>query len=52
MMRRLNGFARGLGLDEAITRQLIKKVAADMPAHTDDEQLETARKVLLAAASI
>jgi len=30
MMRRLDGFARGLGLDEASTRVIVEKVAADM----------------------
>ena len=51
MMRRLDGFARGLGLDEAATREIVEKIAADMPERTDDERLETARKALLAAAS-
>jgi hypothetical protein len=51
MMRRLDGFARGLGLIEATTRQIVEKVAADMPERSDDERLETARNSLLAAAS-
>lgn len=51
MMRRLDGFARGLGLDEAVTRQIVEKVAADLPMHTDEERLETAREVLLSVAS-
>lgn len=33
MMRRLDGFARGLGRDEAI-RQIVDKVVVDMPVHT------------------
>lgn len=51
MMRRLDGFARGLGLDEAVTRQIVEKIAADMADRSDDERLETARNLLLAAAS-
>jgi hypothetical protein len=51
MMRRLDGFARGLGLDDATTRGIVEKVAADMPVHTDEERLETARRCLLAVAS-
>ncbi|WP_267359357.1 MULTISPECIES: hypothetical protein [unclassified Methylobacterium] len=51
MMRRLDGFARGLGLDEATTRQVVEKVAADMPMRSVGERLETARRYLLAAAS-
>ena len=51
MMRRLDGFARGLGLDEATTRQIDEQVAADMADRSDSERLETARSCLLAAAS-
>ncbi|MHB2209672.1 hypothetical protein [Methylobacterium sp. CM6257] len=38
MMDRLEGFARGLGLDEAATRQIIKKALADMPIRTVQER--------------
>ncbi|WP_457104354.1 hypothetical protein [Methylobacterium sp. P5_C11] len=51
MMRRMDGFARGLGLDEAATREIVARIAADMPERSDDERLETARNCLLAAAS-
>jgi hypothetical protein len=51
MMRRLDGFARGLGLDEAATRQIVERIAADMSDRSDEERLETARRFLLAAAS-
>lgn len=51
MMRRLDGFARGLGLDEAVMRQIVEKIAADMADRSDDERLETARNCLLATAS-
>lgn len=43
MMRRLDGFARGLGLDEAATRRIVQDVAADMPVRTDEERLIEAR---------
>jgi hypothetical protein len=49
LMRRLDGFARGLGLDEAATRQIVEKVYADMPVHTDEERLIEARNRLIAA---
>lgn len=51
IMRRLDGYARGLGLDEAATHQIVEKIASDMPERTDEERLETARRWLLAAAS-
>lgn len=51
MMRRLDGFARGLGLDEAATREIVMRIAADMPERSDEDRLESARKCLLAAAS-
>ncbi|MGT2477916.1 hypothetical protein ACU4GR_01345 [Methylobacterium oryzae CBMB20] len=51
MMRRLDGFARGLGLDEAATRLIVERVFADMPVHTDEERLAEARNRLIAASS-
>jgi len=51
MMRRLDGFARGLGLDEAATRQIVMRIAADMPERSDEDRLESARRCLLASAS-
>ncbi|GAN52372.1 hypothetical protein ACXR8U_08240 [Methylobacterium radiotolerans] len=30
LVRRLDGFARGLGLDEAATRRIVEQVAVDM----------------------
>lgn len=51
MMRRLDGFARGLGLDEAATRQIVEQIATDMPDRSGDERLEIARNCLLATAS-
>ncbi|MGT2478833.1 hypothetical protein ACU4GR_08045 (plasmid) [Methylobacterium oryzae CBMB20] len=50
MMRRLDGFARGLGLDEAATRKIAVQVAADMPMRTEEERLVEARGRMVAAA--
>ncbi|EIZ81897.1 hypothetical protein WYO_5485 [Methylobacterium sp. GXF4] len=51
MMRRLDGFARGLGLDEATTRQIVEKVAADMVERSDEERMMEARKRMLLASA-
>ena len=51
MMRRLDGFARGLGLDEAATRQIVETVFTDMPVHSDEERLVEARKQLIVAST-
>ncbi|MGH1574965.1 hypothetical protein ACRAWG_35420 [Methylobacterium sp. P31] len=51
LTRRLDGFARGLGLDGATTREIVKKVLADMPTRTDDERLMEARKRMLVASA-
>lgn len=48
MMRRLDGFARGLGLDEAVAREIVEQVYADMPVHTDEERLAEARRRMVA----
>ena len=47
MMRRLDGFARGVGLDDATTRQIVEQIVADMPVHTDEERLIEARNRLI-----
>ena len=49
IMRRLDGFARGLGLDEAATRQVVEQVAADMPDQDSKELLVEARTRLILA---
>ena len=49
VMRRLDGFARGLGLGEATTRQIVEKVAADMPMRSDEERLVEARARMILA---
>ena len=48
-MARLDGFARGLGLDEATTRRIVEEVVTDMPERDDDERLMEARKRMLKA---
>ncbi|KNY21615.1 hypothetical protein [Methylobacterium sp. ARG-1] len=51
MMRRLDGFARGLGLDEAATRQIVEKVAADMVDQPDEERMMEARNRMIVASA-
>jgi len=51
IMRRLDGFARGLGLDEAAARQIVEQVVADMPRHTDEERLDVARQHMIIASA-
>lgn len=42
-MRRRDEFARGLGLDEAATRQIVEKVTAEVLMRTDEEHVIEAR---------
>lgn len=51
MMRRLDGFARGHGLDQAATRQIVEQVYADMPMHSVGERLEVARQRMIIASA-
>lgn len=51
MMRRLDGFARGLGLNEATTRGIVERVAADMPDQPDGERLAEARRRMIVASA-
>ena len=51
MMRRLDGFTRELGLDEAIMRLVTEQVVADMPMRTDEERLAEARNRLIVASA-
>lgn len=50
-MARLDGFARGLGLDEATTRQIVETVVADMPDQSDEERLAEARRRMIVASA-
>lgn len=50
LMRRLHGYAQGLGLDDATTRQIVERVIADLP-NADDVHLQAeARQWMLQAA--
>ena len=51
MMRRLDGFARGVGLDEAATRKIVEQVAADMLMRTDEERVIEARARMIEASA-
>ncbi|MCJ2117119.1 hypothetical protein MKK65_11190 [Methylobacterium sp. J-001] len=50
-MARLDGFARGLGLDEATTRQIVEAVVTDMPDQPEDERLAEARRRMIVASA-
>jgi hypothetical protein len=51
MMRCLNGFARGLGLDEATTSGIVEKIAAGMPDQPDEERFaEELRRMIVPSA--
>jgi hypothetical protein len=51
MMRRLDGFARGLGLNETTTRQIVEAVVADMPDQPEEERLAEARRRMIVASA-
>lgn len=50
-MARLDGFARGLGLDGATTRQIVEAVVADMPDQPEEERLAEARSRMIIASA-
>ena len=50
-MARLDGFARGLGLDEATTREIVEKVVVEMPLAEDEERLVEARYRMIVASA-
>lgn len=51
MMWRLNGFARGLGLDEAATLRIVEQVATEMPMRSDEERSIEARSRMIEASA-
>lgn len=51
MMDRLQAFAQGLGLDEAVTQQIVEGVLADMPIRTIQERLTEARARMVVASA-
>jgi hypothetical protein len=48
-MRRVEGFARGLGLDDASTRRIAESVIADMPLRLAEERVAEARARMISA---
>lgn len=50
-MARLDGFARGLGLDEAATRMIVEQVVVELPLAEDEERLAEARRRMIAASA-
>jgi hypothetical protein len=51
MMRRLDGFARGLGLERAVLRGIVEEVASAMPSYTDEERSVEARTRMIKASA-
>lgn len=51
LMRRLEGFAVGIGLDEETTRHIVERVITDMPLASDDDRLVRARNWMLIASA-
>ena len=51
LMRKLYGFAHGLGLDEPTTRGLVERAIADMPLAPHDDRLALARNWMLIASA-
>jgi pantoate kinase len=47
LIKRVEGFARGLGLDDASTRRIAEAFVADMPSRLDEEQMVEARTRML-----
>ncbi len=50
LARRLNGYAQGLGLDDAAVRRIVEDVIAAAPDADDVDQLAVARNWMLQAA--
>ena len=51
LIRRIEGFARGLGVNGEALRQIAEGVVGDMPDRLDEERLTEARTRLLLAAA-
>ena len=51
MMQRVDGFARGLGLEEASTRQIVGKIAAEMPDQSEYERLDAVHQRMIIAST-
>ena len=50
VVARLDGFARGLGLDRAIARQIVEALVTDLPGRDDEALAMEARKRMLKTA--
>ncbi|MCJ2117264.1 hypothetical protein MKK65_11950 [Methylobacterium sp. J-001] len=50
-MARLDGLARGLGPDEATTRQIVEAVVADMPDQPEEGRFTEARRRMIVASA-
>ncbi|WP_187193478.1 MULTISPECIES: hypothetical protein [unclassified Methylobacterium] len=50
-MVRLDGFARGLGLNEAATRMIVEQVVVELPLVEDEQRLVEARNRMIAASA-
>ena len=50
IVARLDGFARGLGLERAVARGIVEAVVADLPDRDDEALAMEARKRMLKAA--
>lgn len=51
LMKRLEGFAVGIGLDQETTRHIVDRVITDMPLASDDDRLARARNWMLIASA-
>ncbi|WP_447679850.1 hypothetical protein [Methylobacterium mesophilicum] len=50
-MARLDGFARGLGLDDAVTRVIVEQVVVELPLAEDEQRLAEARQRMIAVSA-
>lgn len=51
LMKRLEGFAVGIGLDQETTRHIVDRVITDMPLASDKDRLARARNWMLIASA-
>lgn len=51
LMKRLEGFAVGIGIDQETTRHIVDRVITDMPFAPDEDRLARARNWMLIASA-
>lgn len=51
LMKRLEGFAVGIGIDQETTRHIVDRVLTDMPFASDEDRLARARDWMLIASA-